>query len=1159
LTIQATSSNLGTTRETSAPLNVSADPLIFDLTPANDTHTGANEVLFCWRTSVTSTSDVFIKAEGEAEYTLVSNESGTSHAVPVSDLFRDTWYNFYVRSNSTHGSATSEVRSMFIDNGITFSRRNYEFTIERDYNQERTITIVNTDDEPHEVLLNVSGVPEDLALNFVGEGSMDQVIPLHPGESKDIAIAFHAQDAQVEDYTILFNLTNLGAEEITDFANLKLHVHFPVINFTIEEISSDPHTLAKTIKVSNTGDPLTDLIVSASDELSSIVMFQPSIDHAYLGTGGSIELEVIPVLSEDFTGASGTIIASAAGEEQSLAVDFSCSDGKQIFTGRLPIMTIDFAEGFDTDDIPNTNPSGEYIDSYLFKSGEQSSVTFIAQIMVEVRQNGKPGYQSNVSLELSGHGLSETFYAITDLWGKAVFIVYGPTGEFSYTASIVGYNITTDTRTFTINETPMKAITDDIVWLSASDSDSTFDLTNESIDEITMDAPPFVFRANRSSMTDDTMAILYLNDESEYYSAEVIGEVEGDTITFDLAAIEMGSYSARIVTQSETELAISSSKKFILLDETEASEPVKYTYQVPFPINESSYEVLNIERQIDHVDSPNKIIKLLCVTPNDNNTNYVFTYMIIADQTMDDTVVVKVTDEHGSTLYESTQPIHLEEYEADFLDVPVPIYDASGDRIGEFNITVKTLNYFEWVGKVYHWATDTGGILDFGKDGTWHYFLKDGIFTPRNRAGVIGKCFVGFVSGGITSTIITVADTVSDFMQDKTVEGGSKVLGGVSGQLVDPLINMQKAQYLINEKMVHESAKSFYRQGLTKIAAKARLNYMNVQIKHLKKLRNLGRIAKAAGWIGTAISNYQDWQSVTAKQDPNKAGLTETRNSHVRNCINHAPLENRFQITSDLDYFCSPVQNVEGVFVTAYFPRSVPASYQPFDTIVKLNGHEIGRIANAVPQGYYTFEADPSFLNYAEAGVAENTITLDVEGMNRGYYVPLEGYNIDIVFKKLTRAVCVASQTEADQIVANLSTAMTHGADFEISSQDISFSNPHPSEGENTTIEATIHNLGSLGMSGVHVQFLDDGEEIDGEGILYLPAFSSQTVSSTWDATGGTHIIQVRVNPDKEIEESDYTNNEASKTISVTAPDSTSPVISNPQPPDGYHSSENHD
>jgi subtilase family serine protease/uncharacterized membrane protein len=1146
LTLQATSSNLGTTKEALVALNVSTSPVIFDLAPTNDTHTGATEVIFTWTSSVDSTTELFIKAQGKADYTLVSGDAGIYHAVSAANLSRNAWYDFYVCSNSTHGSATSEVRRIFIDNGIIFSRRNYVFTIERDYNQERTITIINTDDEPHEVLLNVSGVPEDLALNFVGEGSMDQAIALLPGESKDIAIVFHAQDAEEEEHTILFNLTNLGDEEIIDFAYLKLHVHFPVINFTIEEIDSDPHTLAKTIRITNYGDSLTDLTVSASDELSSILMFQPSINHIYLGTGRSVTFDAIPGLSEGFTGASGTINASADGEERSLAVNFTVPEGKQVFIGRMPIMTINFDEEFDSDDIPNTNPSGDFIDSYIVKSGEQSSVTFIAQIKVRVEQNGEPAYAAKVVLNLNGCGITKSFYSTTDLWGNTIFTVYGPTGEFSYAVSVVGYDTTTGARHFTVNKTPSKIIEPlSISWQSVSDANTTFDLTGSAMEKITLDTSPFVFQATKTRIGPDATPILYLRHSANYSHTEVIGEIDEETIVFNFGYVDPGNYTVAIAIQSSDKIATSSSRKVVFTGNADITKQRNYTYEWPFPIDAETMAKISVDTIAIESD-PHKIVMLLYVTPNEDNSKYVFTYMIMSDKAMADTLRVVAKDHEGTILYEDTQSFDVDKFDPLYIDVPIPVY-YDGISIETFNIKITTDDPTETICNGEVWK-DKNGV--WHSHGTWWYFWHNGMLTPHNKVGVAAKCFAGFVPG--VNTIIGWVDLVNNIGSGE----GVAAIGGGSGLALDPLLDLHEGKDTLRLVLKDKLPLAVWKELRGKLLGKSMKEQVKIfkdeYLKAFKEGKKLTKAATAIGLLANVYSNYDDWKRVIKEQEEmtKKAGLKETHDSPVRNCINHAPLKNKFGTSSDLDYLCSPIQNVEGIFVTLYFPREVPASYQPFDTIVMLNGHEVGRISDTVPQGYYTFEADPSWLNYADVGVAENTITLDVEGMNRGYYVPLEGYKIDILFKKLARSVCAASQAEADQIAANLSTVIAHKADFTICSADIRFSHPQPSEGEAITIEATIHNLGSFGMCGIQVQFIDNGETIDSGGIPYLPAFGSQTVYTTWTATGGTHNIKLKVNPEREINESDYTNNEATKTITVTAPDTTPPEMSNPQPRD---------
>ncbi|MGB3460242.1 MAG: PKD domain-containing protein [Halobacteriota archaeon] len=1130
-----------------------SDALVpLDLTPANNTHTSATEVLFSWRTLVNSSSEVFIKGEGENNYTLLIGDPGLSHIVAIDGLIRNTWYDFYVRSNSTHGSATSEVRRIFIDNGIIFSRRNYEFTIERDYNQERTITIINTDDEPHEVLLNVSGVPEDLALNFVGEGSMDQVIALHPGENKDVAIVIHAQDAEEDEYTILFNLTNLGDEEITDFAYLKLHVHFPVIDFTIEEIDSDPHTLAKTIKITNYGDPLTDLSVSASEELNSILFFQPSIDHAYLGSGRSIEFEAIPVLSEGFSGASGTINASAAGEGRILAVDFIVPADKQVFVGYYPNVTIGFATEYDNDGIANTNPNAETINSYLVQTGNDTATGYIAQIMVEVLQNNAPVYDAEVLLEVTNRGLPATYSGTTDIWGKCIFAIAGPVGNCSYQASVANYSASTAIRNFSVSSTPiLNLMPMAISWLSATDTQGTQDISSENVTNVTLDGAPYIIKATMQDMPEEAVPVLFITKEAGYMGGEIIGEIQGEnTIVFQLGPeIDPGQYRGTVALQATGIIATSQDKNFTFGDsQTESMEALNYTYQMPFPVDADTIGVVEMRNEMVEGDE-HKVIRPVWLEPQDsNNSVYVFTYMIIADKTMNDTLFVTVKDSNGTILYQTTEPIHLEEYEAIFVDIPISVFNDNGTRIGEFQIEVTTLNPSRFVTWVKSWTTDSGGVFD--KE-VWKIFWNDGVLTPHNKVGVVFKCFGSFLP--FVGTAITAIDTVNNLAKFKDGKWNPDWIasGGGAGQLAgDPLEKIGTQSYEMAAGHVWNLIKNEYPEVADNIMKNTKAHLKELA-KNAKRVKNLGKILKVVGWAANAKANYDDWDRVTKEQEANKPGARENSDISVGNCVNHAPLTNKFGLPGTIPETLSPVRNVEGVFVTLNFPRETPAYYLPFTTIVTLNGHEIGRITDAVPQGHYTFDADPSLLNYADAGIAENTLVLDVEGMNRGYYVPLEGYNIDISFKKYVRAVCAASQAEANSIVEGLGSARTHKADFAVYPEDIEFSDSQPAAGDRVKIEATIYNLGGVDLVGTPIQFLNGSTEIDSWTIPYIAPHGSETVAIWWTATAGSHDIKVTLNANQSLAESDYTNNEATKTLSVTAPDTTPPVISNPQPLDG--------
>jgi len=1126
LVVKATSSKLNSTKDASMALHVSAEPIMYDITPVNNTHAGSTEVLFCWKTSVTSSSEIFIQAENATTYSLKTGAPGTSHAVAVSNMTRNTWYDYYVRSNSTHGSTTSEIRRIFIDNGITFSQRTYEFTIERDYNQERTITIINTDDEPHEVSLNVSGVTDDLALNFVGEGSMDQKIALHPAESKNIALVFHAQDAQAENYALLFSLTNIGAEEITDFAYLDLNVHFPVVNFTIEEVESDPHTLAKTVRITNNGDPLTDITVSASDELNSIVMFQPTIDHAYLGSGRSVTFEAIPVLSEGFTGVNGTIIATAVGEERNLSVNFALPPGKQIFTGQYPKLTLSFNTEFENDSINNTNPpDGAVVDSYEVVSQNESAKVVGIYVALDVHRGEVAIHDAEVRLTVWSPEYEKVLTDISNVYGNVIFAFYGPIGSYFYKAELVGYGSATETRSFTVNDEPkFRATLGGIEWLNVSDADSSFDLTAEVPSEIVLDNSPFSFTATLDQpLPEGVVAILSLQPQVEgipeeaaksiraSFSVDIEGTVEENTLSFSTELVPQGNFRATIMVYHPSELRVPIIPMAFALPITikftddYLDTQLNYDWLHLIPINGTQYGTMRIQQRAVVTD-PTKALNLDQVITK--SSEYVFVYYVLANQTLDDHIIIEVRDKAGELILQETRPVHFEANVMEYVEVLVPIFDEGGKRIEGYNITITTVDEVLTATLIILVVSGIGmSVID-------RYYPPAGIV--KCGAGLANPV-IGIAAWG-TDTIFWVYDTYS---QGNTTViavvgtgsgGGSAYLSGKdAADLAGKFVRGDKAAY-----------------GFVKPA------------------KNLGT---ALGVLATGVDAYEVYDWYTTGNGTEQAGARENRSISVGNCINHAPLRNTF--TNDLQFLCSPVQNVEGVYVTLYFPRTPPASYQPFDTIVMLNGHEIGRITDAVPQGYYTFEADPAYLNYAETGVADNTITLDVEGMNRGYYVPLEGYKIDISFKKYTRAVCASNQSEANEIVEQLGRVMGHKADFTVCPADISFSIQQPSEGEEVIIEATIHNLGSEGEIDVDVQFLNNGVEIGSARALYLPAFSSETVSTNWTATDGTNNIQIKVNPHQEIEESDYTNNEATKTISVTAPDTALPVLSNPQPPHG--------
>ncbi len=156
---------------------------------------------------------------------------------------------------------------------------------------------------------------------------------------------------------------------------------------------------------------------------------------------------------------------------------------------------------------------------------------------------------------------------------------------------------------------------------------------------------------------------------------------------------------------------------------------------------------------------------------------------------------------------------------------------------------------------------------------------------------------------------------------------------------------------------------------------------------------------------------------------------------------------------------------------------------------------------------------DPSLLNYADHGVAKNTITLNTKHMNGGHYVVSSKMSIVLCLSGIQMPVIATNQSEADEIVLNMSGAMAYRPDFGIYPDGIKFSNPEPVEEETITINATIYKFGALG-SDVFVHFFNNNVKIGKNQLVTISPFTSETVNITWNVIQGSHNIVVRVNPD---------------------------------------------
>jgi hypothetical protein len=121
--------------------------------------------------------------------------------------------------------------------------------------------------------------------------------------------------------------------------------------------------------------------------------------------------------------------------------------------------------------------------------------------------------------------------------------------------------------------------------------------------------------------------------------------------------------------------------------------------------------------------------------------------------------------------------------------------------------------------------------------------------------------------------------------------------------------------------------------------------------------------------------------------------------------------------------------------------------------------------------------------------------------------------------------------------------------DLSISSNDVKFSNILPENNEDIIINATIYNNGGFLINATVYFYLDsiDPQNVIDSELISVPVSGTEDISIQWSAVTGTHTIWVKIENEDGIEETNLTNNIASKDILVNDP----PSISIIAPPSG--------
>ncbi len=333
---------------------LSPTPLPTILFPPDDVRLSQDPVVIRWRTPGPTIGRVYYRPLGSPG-DFISKEDmalGAEHALSLRGLDPGE-YAWYVEAEiaGSHPPvrAQSETRTFFLEPGVVFTRGAYRFEVHHDYNQSGMLQIENLGTTARSVELRLlEPLPGNLRVGFdrhtAGTEPPDPLL-LPAGGTASVRLGIHAQDAAEDRYRLIAELKTVGEPIAVDMATVDIVVRTVTVAYTVEELPDSPArcTLARKFRITNHGDALTDLSVTArsffEDRGRMQVTIVPSISHGLLRTNATLDFEVVPGLDPIFDPASeGPFVVDvrAAGHSRILAVEFLPRPGDQLYLASSP-------------------------------------------------------------------------------------------------------------------------------------------------------------------------------------------------------------------------------------------------------------------------------------------------------------------------------------------------------------------------------------------------------------------------------------------------------------------------------------------------------------------------------------------------------------------------------------------------------------------------------------------------------------------------------------------------------------------------------------------------------------------------------------------------------------------------------------------------------
>ena len=340
------------TKTLSITLTIHREPIVAVLTPVNGSTVSSTSLIVSWYTTTRANITVMLRRNDSDQWIRIDMGYTGPGAARIDNLEENATYVLVINASNTYGSYTTPPVFFRVKRTVAFTTHTLNITVERDYNQVFNITIKNYDPyNRHSVYAAIIYSDNDIVVNFVGTGSIDETLTLEPGETRVLHLAIHAADASRTSYKLIALLVNLDTNT-SDYMEINVAVKMPVFNITIEYLGTAPYTLVQTYRITNNGDTITDLAARLEGNISRYAYIYPSVNHARLEKGESMIIHVVPDLwsmpnaTVTITGSleiysvglAGANKVAALSYAKSIDIAVSIPEGYHIYT--VPFTTI---------------------------------------------------------------------------------------------------------------------------------------------------------------------------------------------------------------------------------------------------------------------------------------------------------------------------------------------------------------------------------------------------------------------------------------------------------------------------------------------------------------------------------------------------------------------------------------------------------------------------------------------------------------------------------------------------------------------------------------------------------------------------------------------------------------------------------------------------